>query len=177
MPCPDYAALGKRMGYRGKKGGDLFVDQLDLIEHLMPYVVCLEMVPTALKVNQGWEVQTVIETLSKKYNVTSEVIQCWRYGDVSARERLMIIGLRKDIFTDVQWEYPDHVFTEDMYPVARDIAVPDNEVPDEYWRTTTVHQYPKTKPRPGKLHHIGYAGDPDLPKVAGHSQCPYNIQG
>ena len=50
MPCPDYAALGNRMGYRGKKGGDLFVDQLDLIEHLMPYVVCLEMVPTALKV-------------------------------------------------------------------------------------------------------------------------------
>ena len=26
MPCPDYAALGKRMGYRGKKGGDLFVE-------------------------------------------------------------------------------------------------------------------------------------------------------
>ena len=84
----------------------------------------------------------------------------------------MIIGLRKDIFTDVQWEYPDHdiVFTENMYPVARDIAVPDNEVPDEYWRTPTVHQYTKTKPRPGKLHHIGYAGNPDLPKVAGHSK-------
>ena len=65
MPCRDYAALCKRMGYRGKKGGDLFVDQLDLIEHLMPYVVCLEMVPTALKVNQGWEVKTVIETQSK----------------------------------------------------------------------------------------------------------------
>ena len=71
----------------------------------------------------------------------------------------------------------DHVFSEDMYPVARDIAVPDSEVPEEYWRTTTVHQYPKTKPRPGKLHHVGYAGDPDLPKVAGHSKCPYNIQG
>ena len=177
MPCPDYAALGKRMGYRGKKGGDLFVDQIDLIDHLKPYVVCLEMVPTALKVNQGWEIKTVLESLSKEYKVTSEVIQCWRYGDVSTRERIMIIGLRKDIFTDVDWEYPDHVFSEDMYPVARDIAVPDSEVPEEYWRTTTVHQYPKTKPRPGKLHHVGYAGDPDLPKVAGHSQCPYNIQG
>ena len=90
-------------------------------------VVCLEMVPTALKINRGWEVKTVIESLSKKYNVTSEVIMiqciCWRYGDVSARERLMIIGLRKDIFTDVQWEYPELVFAEDMYPVARDIAV------------------------------------------------------
>ena len=64
-----------------------------------------------------------------------------------------------------------------MYPVARGIAVPDNEVPDEYWRTPTVHQYPVTKPRPGKLHHIGYAGDPDLPKVAGHSRSPNNIQG
>ena len=46
-----YAALGKRMGYLGKKGGDLFVDQLDLIDYLKPYVVCLEMVPTALQVN------------------------------------------------------------------------------------------------------------------------------
>ena len=143
----------------------------------MPYVVCLKMVPTALKVNRGWEVKTVIESLSKKYNVTSEVIQCWRYGVVSARERLMSIGPRKDIFTDVQWEYPDHVFTENMYPVAKDVAVPDNEVPDEYWRTPTVHQYPKTKLRPGRLHCIGYAGDPDLPKVAGHSRSPNNIQG
>ena len=76
LPCPDYAALGKQMGYHGKKGGDLFVDQLHLIEHLMPYVVCLEMVPIALKVNQSWEVKTIIESLSKKYNVASEVIQC-----------------------------------------------------------------------------------------------------
>ena len=71
-----WQALGKRMGYRGKNGGDLFIDQLDLIEQLMPYVVCLEMVLTALKVNEGWEVKTVLESLSKKYNVTSEVIQC-----------------------------------------------------------------------------------------------------
>ena len=70
------------MGYQGKKGCDLFVDQLDLIEHLMPYVVCLEMVPTALKVNRGWEVKTVVESLSKKCNVTSEVFQ-WTDSMVS----------------------------------------------------------------------------------------------
>ena len=119
------------MGYLGKKDGDLFVDQLDLIDYIKPYVVCLEMVPTALKVNQGWEIKTVLESLSKEYNVTSEVIRCWRYGDVSARERIMIIGLRKDIFTDVEWEYPDHIFSEDMtlYPVARDIAVRHDDRP------------------------------------------------
>ena len=97
-----------------------------------------------LKVYRGPEVKTVLESLSRKYKVTSEVIQCWRYGDVSARERIMIIGLCKDIFTDVEWEYPGHVkvFTDDsvMYPVARNIGVPDNEVPGEYWRTPTVHQ-------------------------------------
>ena len=59
----------------------------DLIDHLKPYVVCLEMVPTALKVNQGWEVKTVLESLSREYKVTSEVIQCWRYGDVSTSLR------------------------------------------------------------------------------------------
>ena len=56
------------MGYRGKKGGDLFVDQIDLIDHLKPYVVCLEMVPTALKVNQGWEVKTVLESQCNIFN-------------------------------------------------------------------------------------------------------------
>ena len=39
MPCPDYTSLGSKEGNLGKKGGDLFTGQIDLILTITPKVV------------------------------------------------------------------------------------------------------------------------------------------
>ena len=64
QPCTDYASLGKRQGRHGKKGGDLFMLQVDIILHLKPKIINLEMVPTAIETNDGYEVQWVFDNLS-----------------------------------------------------------------------------------------------------------------
>ena len=178
QPCTDYASLGKRQGRHGSKGGDLFLLQLKIIEHLKPKIVRLEMVPTALDVNEGYEVKMVLETLSSTYHVNPDILTCWKYGDPTARQRIIIVGLRRDLYKTNMWEWPDPICDESFYPIARDIAVPDSEVPPNYWRHDTPLTYDNIKvPAPGLLMHIGYAGDPNQPNEAGFSDKPNNIQG
>ena len=181
MPCTDYASLGYQEGCLGKKGGDLFLLQIETILHLLPKICRLEMVPTALDVNNGYEVRKLVSELSKKYTVHADIIECWRYGDPTARTRLIIIGLRRDIFEGVEWEWPDHMCDDSWYPTARDVAVDDSEVPDQYWISddcprefSTIHD-----PVPGRVQQIGYAGtDSDwIQRKAGFSSRPFNIQG
>ena len=40
-------------------------------------------------------------------------------------------------------------------PIARDIAVPDEEIPPEYWRYDKVTLLPYRPPKPGHIHKVG----------------------
>ena len=100
---------------------------------ISPKIVRLEMVPNALKVNDGYEVKWVCQGLGKRYHVTSSAIPCWEHGDVSSRERIIIIGLRRDLFTEGEWKWPSPIFGSKLYPIAHDISVPDADVPADYW--------------------------------------------
>ena len=80
MPCTDYASLGSHEGAMGHKGGDLFVLQAQTILTLLPKVFRLEMVPSALDTNDGYEVKCVIEGLSTHYNIDADVVACWEHG-------------------------------------------------------------------------------------------------
>ena len=180
MPCPDYAALGKQLGCKGNKGGDLFILQLLFIESKLPKIVRLEMVPTALDTNDGDEVKFVISKLSDLgYTVHAKVISCWEHGDPTARKRLFIIGISDTISQQAEWAWPEPIFDEHRYPIARDVAVPDKQVPTSYWRhdRPTTYDHPIVSPKPGRIQHIGYAGDKANSDDAGYSTMPNNIQG
>ena len=180
MPCPDYAALGKQLGCKGNKGGDLFILQLLFIECKLPKIVRLEMVPTALDTNDGDEVMFVLSKLSDLgYSVHAKVISCWEHGDPTARKRLFIIGISDTISDKAEWIWPEPVFDEARYPIARDVAVPDKQVPTSYWRhdRPTTYDRPLVPSKPGRIQHIGYAGDKANSDDAGYSTMPNNIQG
>ena len=163
-------------GSGGKKGGELFVEQLESIFALNPKVVRLEMVPSVETVNDGKELKLVLETLSERYRVHHKVLEMWRYGDPTTRQRLFIVGFHKDHFPrDFTWEWPEGIFDEDKYPTARDIAVPDAEVPSSYWRrpVTDLHQFKFPRAlEPGRIQPIGFAGDPERPRDMGPSKNP-----
>ena len=176
QPCPDYSFAGSQKGAGGNNGGELFVEQLEPIIALMPKVVRLEMVPSAYEVNGGFELNLVRETLSKHYFVHEKILDCWRYGDATVRKRLFIVALRRDLFTDVKWSWPETVFTDKFYPIARDIAVPDNDIPNSYRRTGKVITFLEVKPTaPGQLTSVGFAGNPDKPHEMGSSKNPPRV--
>ena len=180
-PCTDYASLSKnRVGCRGTRGGDLFLQQVDIIDAIRPLVVRIEMVPSALYTNDGKEVKTLMEALSDLYTVHARVVKCWEHGDVTSRQRLMIIGLDRERLKGVQWTWPEPVFDENLAPTARDIAVDDKLVKPNYWRHdgSTIQTNPNIRPaKAGRIQHVGYAGDPNKPKQAGYSDLPLDIHG
>ena len=86
-----------------------------------------------------------------------------------------IIGLRKDHFLADEWEWPTPIFDDKRYPVARDIAVPDEEVHPNYWRKPQGSNIVFKTPRalePGKVQPIGFTGDPEKPGEMGTSKNP-----
>jgi len=66
-------------------------------------------------------------------------------------------------------------FDDKRYPVARDIAVPDEEVHPNYWRKPQGSNIVFKTPRalePGKVQPIGFTGDPEKPEEMGTSKNP-----
>ena len=100
-PCTDHSVAGKQRGLDGKTGS-LFIDQWDLIETKQPKLVILEQVPNVLFIQRG----RVIKILNKRANAAGYRLQYWLldsrdYGSVSQRERLFVIGVRKDIYEEL----------------------------------------------------------------------------
>ena len=65
-----------------------------------------------LNINNGFEVKWVLGKLMPSYHVNANIVPCWIHGDCTARERLFVCALRRDIFTDNTWEWPDPVCDE-----------------------------------------------------------------
>jgi hypothetical protein len=177
-PCQDYTPTGSGLGSGGNRGGDLFIEQIAPILALRPKVIRLEMVPSALETNDGAEVKLVEDTLGVDYKIYTKTLDCWRHGDPSTRSRLFIIGLRRDHFSGVEWSWPENIFGTDAYPIARDIAVPDDEVPLTYQRRESIPYVFKQlrQEEPGRILPIGFAGDPLKPNDIGPSKNPNSVQ-
>ena len=134
------------------------------------------MVPNALHVNGGAEVTLVKSTLSKHYHVHESVLECWRHGDPSVRQRLFIVALRRDLFSEEDWTWPEQVLDETCYPIARDIAVPDSDVHPRYRRSGSIITYKEPDPvQPGRIQHVGFAGDPERPEGMGSCKNPPRV--
>ena len=62
---------------------------------------------------QRWskEFEWVIQDLSEAYDVE------WKYGDPTARKRILIVGLRRDIFEPkgIKWQWPREVCDQTFY--------------------------------------------------------------
>ena len=178
QPCPDYAPMGSNLGCGGTQGGELFLEQLEPILTLRPKIVRLEMVPSIRTVNNGEELGLVREALSAHYHVHEKVIECWRYGDASVRQRLFLVALRRDLFSQSDFSWPIPVFNDESYPIARDIAVTDDEVPQSYWREADDRIIAYASPKPivaGRIQQIGFAGNPAKPNEIGSSKNPNSI--
>ena len=139
QPCIDYSLSGKCLGSNGETGW-MFVEQVKVILGQLPWAFCLEISDNAPFVNNGTEVQLVRERLSEQYVVYGRTMRVWEYGDPSNRKRLYMVGFLKEL-GQVAWEFewPEIQFcAEECVPVARCVAVPNEMVPEAYWRPTVV---------------------------------------
>ena len=177
LPCPDYTPLGSGLDSKGKRGGDCYVQQGRWLRLAGADVLILEQTFFARNVDHGQgpgsDVKELIAELSKDYVVYDKDMDTWRYGDVTSRVRLYIVAIHKRHGEKAHhYKFPEPRFTEDRYPVAADIAVPDSEVPERYWlHGEPVTTYQWREPAPGSLHHLGRYGE----KGPGDREWPHNL--
>ena len=167
-PCTHYCLGGDKTGQHSLTGWQ-FTDAPLVILAIQPLCFRLEQSGNADNVNNGEEVNQVIEQLSKLYTVYKSVVQTWVHGDQPHRSRLFIVGFHKNMAHKSGafiWPAGLDVSEQKKY-TARDIALPDNCIPRHLWRrdnTTRIPSDPKHKYPVRKLAYSGEGmGPPNNP--------------
>jgi site-specific DNA-cytosine methylase len=132
MPCQKWCISGDQSGEAGE-GGALYIDQAQVILGLDPEVFYLEQSPNVLAEQFAISFAKLKEQLETMYVLHMKTIRVWQFGDPQNRERLFIVGIhRKHGDKANHWKWPEPKYDKERYPIALDIAVPDEEVPKKY---------------------------------------------
>lgn len=130
FPCQSFSKAGKREGFLDKTKGTLFFDVLRIIYYHKPRYVLLENVRNIVTHDNGNTWQVIHSSLTDAgYNVskTPIIISPHNIGIPQHRERVFIIGIRKDIGVLP----PSHIVMNDKPTCNIDsILLDDDEIED-----------------------------------------------
>lgn len=117
-PCQAFSYAGKRLGLEDARG-TLFYHYAIFLEKLQPRMFLFENVKGLLSHNKGQTYAVMLDIFEKAgYIIQRKVLNAWDYGVAQKRERLITIGIRKDLMNDIEFEFPT---PHEYKPVLRDI--------------------------------------------------------
>lgn len=127
FPCQDFSVIWQRGGINTERG-NLYRNFVDLVHLKNPKVFIAENVKGLLSANKGKAIEQIVNDFSKTgdfgYNVSVNLVNFADYGTPQLRQRVLIIGIRKDINKEFSIPEPTHYPT--TYVSAR-IALKDVE--------------------------------------------------
>jgi DNA (cytosine-5)-methyltransferase 1 len=105
FPCQAFSYAGKKLGLEDARG-TLFYEFARAVQEVNPLICVGENVKGLLSHDKGKTLQGMISILDEiGYNVVPvQVLRAVNYKVPQKRERLILVGVRKDI--DVRYEYP-----------------------------------------------------------------------
>lgn len=112
-PCQSFSLVGKRRGLEDTRG-TLFYDFARLIDEIQPKVFIYENVKGLLDHDEGktWEVmQDVFEELN--YDCHYDTLNAKDYGIPQNRERIFVVGFRKDLMLQSDFKFPVKISLHD----------------------------------------------------------------
>ena len=119
-PCQAFSYAGKRLGLEDARG-TLFYHYATFLEKLQPKMFLFENVRGLLTHDHGKTYQVMTEIFEQAgYDVQKQVLNAWDYGVPQKRERLITIGIRKNLSNKIRFEFPK---PHDYKPVLRDILL------------------------------------------------------
>lgn len=108
FPCQPFSIAGKRNGLNDSRG-TVIHSCIDYIQKKSPKYFILENVKGLLTHDKGntWEIiQTLLMKLNDQYLVSYKVLNTKDFGIPQNRERLFIVGVRKDIKSTYTFPLP-----------------------------------------------------------------------
>lgn len=113
FPCQDFSLSGKRQGLTVQRG-QLYLSMAKVIEKLQPKLFLAENVRGLLSWEKGLGIQTMIKDFEELgYHVEYKLHNTANFGVPQTRERVIIIGIRKDLGTQILWPEETHSSTPD----------------------------------------------------------------
>ena len=133
FPCQSFSIVAqnpKRLGIKDEKGM-LFFEMCRILRERQPKCFIAENVKGILTANRGEAFPLIVKEFEDSgYKVTHKVIRSVEYGIPQKRERVIIVGFRKDL--DVQFEFPCPTTerVEEYVPLK---TVIDDDVDEKYF--------------------------------------------
>ena len=105
FPCQAFSYAGKKLGFKDARG-TLFYEFARVVKEVNPLICIGENVKGLLSHEKGKTIEGMISILDEiGYNVVPvKVLKAINYKVPQKRERVILVGIRKDI--DVKYEYP-----------------------------------------------------------------------
>lgn len=138
FPCQDFSHAGKRRGFNAKRGL-LYQSMAEVIKKTKPLLFVAENVRGLLTMYNGEAIKTIVKDFEKLgYHVACKLLSAADYGVPQTRQRVIIIGTRKDKLPSFEDEYPEPILDESNW-ISLNKAIGDLEKLEEgkmanhYW--------------------------------------------
>ncbi|MBQ6752055.1 MAG: DNA cytosine methyltransferase [Bacteroidaceae bacterium] len=138
FPCQAFSLAGRRLGFQDETRGTLFFEVEGILRKHQPKAFFLENVKGLAIHDKGRTLKTILEHLDDAgYDVVPpQILNAMDFGVPQHRERIYIIGFRKDLGIDVKnFQYPKPVTTGENRPKFRDVMEKE-EVSVKYYLST-----------------------------------------
>jgi len=167
FPCQDISINGKMAGVDGKRSG-LYIWMVKAVERIRPKVFIAENVKALLMKRHESSLERVINDFSEiGYNISYHLYNAADYGVPQIRERVIIVGIRKDIDADF---VPPTPTTADRRITAKEALSDLEDKPED---ASINHIWSLAKPSSGQGLRFLTA---DAPATTMRSECHGNLQ-
>ncbi len=110
FPCQAFSLAGRRLGFKDETRGTLFFEIEEILRRHQPKAFFLENVKGLMIHDKGKTIKTILDHLDQVgYDVVPpQIVNAMDFGVPQHRERLYIIGFRKDLNIDItKFHYPE----------------------------------------------------------------------
>lgn len=150
--CKSFSFAGNREGFSDKRYGDLTYYYLEIVRVKKPKVIVFENVKGMISKKHIGYFEAFLKELNEiGYNINYKVINAHNYGVPQLRERLIIVGLRKDL--NEEFIFPEPI--DEDYKTCIYDAIGDLPEPTKVMNSSKDIQYINDKPS-NIPNHIGY---------------------
>jgi DNA (cytosine-5)-methyltransferase 1 len=160
FPCQAFSIAGKRGGFDDTRG-TLFFDVAEIIKKHQPKAIFLENVKGLRSHDKGKTLETILNVLRNDLNYfvpDPQVINAKEFGVPQNRERIYIVGFRKDMSV-TNFSYPQPINKKVKFADIKEKKVPETKyfLSTQYMQTLVNHK----ARHEGKGNGFGYEIIPD----------------
>ncbi|WP_439243627.1 DNA cytosine methyltransferase [Lonepinella sp. BR2474] len=108
FPCQDFSVAGKRQGLAVERG-QLYLNMVEVVKKVQPKLFLAENVKGLLTWQKGLAITTIVDDFRQLgYDIDYRLLNTANYGVPQTRERVIIVGIRKDLKIKFNWPQETH---------------------------------------------------------------------